>query len=85
MFRTRSMLELSGNVILIVLAMGSPRGGKLKWSAMIGMTIPANHREATIAQLKLNTAIAGPILVFEMPEGTNPTQGELSAFPRILL
>jgi hypothetical protein len=40
--------------------------------AMIGMTIPANHREATIAQLKLNAAIAGPLLVFEMPEGTNP-------------
>jgi hypothetical protein len=40
--------------------------------AMIGMTIPANHREATIAQLKLNAAIAGPLLVFEIPEGTNP-------------
>jgi hypothetical protein len=40
--------------------------------AMIGMTIPANHREATIAQLKLNAAIAGPLLAFEMPEGTNP-------------
>jgi hypothetical protein len=40
--------------------------------AMIGMTIPAKHREATIAQLKLNAAIAGPLLVFEILEGTNP-------------
>jgi hypothetical protein len=40
--------------------------------AMIGMTIPADHRDATIAQLKLNAAIAEPLLAFEMPEGTNP-------------
>ncbi len=39
--------------------------------AMIGMTIPAGHREATIAQLKLNAEIAQPLLAFEMPEGTN--------------
>lgn len=41
-------------------------------SAMIGMTIPAGHREATIAQLKLNAAMAQPLFAFEMPEGTNP-------------
>jgi hypothetical protein len=41
-------------------------------SAMIGMTIPAAHREATIAQLKLNAEIAQPLLAFDMPEGTNP-------------
>lgn len=40
--------------------------------AMIGMTISAGHREATIAQLKLNAEIAQPLLAFEMPEGTNP-------------
>jgi hypothetical protein len=41
-------------------------------SAMIGMTIPADHREATIAQLNLNAEIAKPLLAFDMPEGTNP-------------
>jgi 1-carboxybiuret hydrolase subunit AtzG-like protein len=41
-------------------------------SAMIGMTIPAGHREATIAQLKRNAEIAQPLLAFDMPEGTNP-------------
>jgi hypothetical protein len=41
-------------------------------SAMIGMTIPAGHREATIAQLKLNAEIIQPLLAFDMPEGTNP-------------
>jgi Protein of unknown function (DUF4089) len=41
-------------------------------SAMIGMTITAGHREATIAQLKLNAEIAQPLLAFDMPEATNP-------------
>jgi Protein of unknown function (DUF4089) len=41
-------------------------------SAMIGLPVPVAHREATIAQLKLNAAIAQPLLAFEMPEGTNP-------------
>jgi Protein of unknown function (DUF4089) len=41
-------------------------------SAMIGMAIPADHRAATIAQLKLNAEIAQPLLAFDMPEGTNP-------------
>jgi hypothetical protein len=41
-------------------------------SAMIGLTIPADHREATIAQLKLNAEITQPLLAFDMPEGTNP-------------
>jgi hypothetical protein len=41
-------------------------------SAMIGMLIPADHRAATIAQLKLNAEIAQPLLAFDMPEGTNP-------------
>jgi hypothetical protein len=36
------------------------------------MSVPAAHREATIAQLKLNAAIAKPLLAFEIPEGTNP-------------
>jgi hypothetical protein len=40
--------------------------------AMTGMTIPTAHREATVAQLKLNAEIAQPLLAFEMPEGTNP-------------
>ncbi len=39
--------------------------------ALIGLTIPADHRAATIAQLKLNAEIAQPLLAFEMPEGTN--------------
>ena len=41
-------------------------------SAAIGMPVPAAHREATIAQLKLNAEIAGPLLAFDIPEGTNP-------------
>jgi hypothetical protein len=41
-------------------------------SVLIGIRIPAAHREATIAQLKLNAAIARPLIAFEMPEGTNP-------------
>jgi Protein of unknown function (DUF4089) len=40
--------------------------------AMIGLPIAAPHREATIAQLELNVAIATPLLEFEIPEGTNP-------------
>jgi hypothetical protein len=40
--------------------------------AMIGLPIAAGHREATVAQLKLNVTIAKPLLEFEMPEGTNP-------------
>jgi hypothetical protein len=40
--------------------------------ALIGMPVASEHRAATIAQLKLNAAIAGPLLAFEMPEGTNP-------------
>lgn len=39
--------------------------------AMTGLSIAAAHREATIAQLKLNVAIAQPLLAFEIPEGTN--------------
>lgn len=39
---------------------------------LIGMPIAAEHRAATIAHLKLNAAIAGPLLTFEMPEGLNP-------------
>ena len=39
---------------------------------MIGLPVAAAHREATIAQLKLNAAIAAPLLAFEIPEGTNP-------------
>ena len=41
-------------------------------SALIGLPISASHREATIAQLRLNAAIAQPLLAFEIPEGTNP-------------
>ena len=41
-------------------------------SAMIGMPIVAAHREATIAQLRLNAAIAQPLLAFDISEGTNP-------------
>jgi len=41
-------------------------------SAMVGMPVPSAHREATIAQLKLNAAIAQPLLSFDMPEGSNP-------------
>jgi hypothetical protein len=40
--------------------------------AMIGLPIAAAHREATVAQLKLNVVIAKPLLAFEIPEGTNP-------------
>jgi hypothetical protein len=39
---------------------------------MIGLPIAAPHREATVAQLKLNVAIAKPLLAFDIPEGTNP-------------
>jgi 1-carboxybiuret hydrolase subunit AtzG-like protein len=41
-------------------------------SAMIGLPIATSDREATIAQLKLNAAIAEPLLAFDIPEGTNP-------------
>lgn len=41
-------------------------------SALIGLPVVASHREATIAQLRLNAAIAQPLLAFEIPEGTNP-------------
>jgi hypothetical protein len=57
----------------------SEQGGTIDWNAyldamgtLIGMSVPAAHREATIAQLKLNAAIAKPLLAFEIPEGTNP-------------
>jgi hypothetical protein len=40
--------------------------------ALIGLPVASEHRAATIAQLKLNVAIAAPLLAFEMPEGTNP-------------
>lgn len=40
--------------------------------AMIGLPIAAPHREATVAQLKLNVVIAKSLLAFEIPEGTNP-------------
>jgi hypothetical protein len=39
---------------------------------LIGMPVAPEHRAATIAQLKLNAAIAAPLLAFDMPEGTNP-------------
>jgi hypothetical protein len=39
--------------------------------ALTGLPIAAAHRDATIAQLKLNRAIAEPLLAFEIPEGTN--------------
>jgi hypothetical protein len=57
----------------------SEQGDSIDWNAyldamgtLIGMSVPAAHREATIAQLKLNAAIAKPLLAFEIPEGTNP-------------
>ena len=57
----------------------SEQGDPIDWNAyldamgtLIGMSVPAAHREATIAQLKLNAAIAKPLLAFEIPEGTNP-------------
>jgi uncharacterized membrane protein (DUF2068 family) len=40
-------------------------------SAAIGLPVPAAHREATVAQLKLNVAIAAPLLAFGIPEGTD--------------
>lgn len=40
-------------------------------TALTGLPIAAAHREATIAQLKLNRAIAEPLLAFEIPEGAN--------------
>ncbi|MDB5612156.1 MAG: hypothetical protein JWP25_9056 [Bradyrhizobium sp.] len=57
----------------------SGQGDPIDWNAyldimgtMIGMPVPVGHREATIAQLKLNAVIAQPLLAFDMPEGTNP-------------
>ena len=41
-------------------------------SELIGIVVPLQHRAATIAQLKLNMALAEPLLAFDIPEGTNP-------------
>lgn len=41
-------------------------------SRIVGLPIATGDREATIAQLRLNAAIAEPLLAFDIPEGTNP-------------
>ena len=57
----------------------SGQGDRIDWNAyldtmgaMIGMPIAAAHREATIAQLRLDVAIVEPLLAFDVLEGTNP-------------
>ena len=51
----------------------SETAGPIDWesyldavSTLIVLNIPAEHRQGTIAQLKLNAAIASPLLAFEM-------------------
>ena len=40
-------------------------------SELVGMPVPDEYREETVANLRLNRELAEPLLRFEVPEGTN--------------
>jgi hypothetical protein len=41
-------------------------------AALTGLAIPAEARAGVLRQLRLNRAMAAPLLAFDLPEGTPP-------------